>query len=539
MNLSGYTGSKGVRWLLAEAILLAMFQGAALGAVPSPGGTLSAILQPEPVTLTPVTNMAQPTQVVAGNIFDGLVYYDKDLALKPALAESWDVSADGLSIVFHLRKDVTWHDGKPFSAADVKWSLENVWKTIHPRNKTLFESVEKVETPDDYTVALTLSTPSLPILSVINGVGSVILPKHLYEGTDILNNPHNNAPVGTGAFIFKEWARGEYVLLEKNPSYWDKGKPYLDKIIFRIIPDASSRSAALEKGEVQYAPYNPVPFRDVDRLAKLPGLKVETHGYEWLSPLLYLDFNVENKYLQDVRVRRAIAHAIDRDALARVVWFGYGKPAISPVPSSLPAFFDASVPQYPFDLKKAEALLDEAGFKRGADGVRFTLGHDFLPYGDDYRRTGEFIKQALKRAGIEVDIRAQDSAAFIKRIYADRDFDTSLSYNNAFPDPQIGVVRAYWSGWLGTGTAWTNGSGYRNKEVDDLIDSAAVGGAPQKRIADLNRFQQIALTDLPTLPLLEIHFFTVYSSELQDVVLQGDQVYSTLKNVWFSKTPNK
>ncbi|MDR3230298.1 MAG: ABC transporter substrate-binding protein, partial [Synergistaceae bacterium] len=267
-----HTMSKSVRWFFVEMALLAMFQGVALGSVPGPGGTLSAILQPEPVTLTPVTNMAQPTQVVAGNIFDGLVYYDRDLTPKPALAESWDVSADGLNITFHLRKDVTWHDGKPFSAADVKWSLENVWKTIHPRNKTLFESVEKVDTPDAYTVVLTLSTPSLPVLSVINGVGSIILPRHLYEGTDILNNPYNNAPVGTGAFIFREWSRGEYIVLEKNPNYWDKGKPYLDKIIFRIIPDASSRAAALEKGEVQYAPYNPVPFRDVSRLAGLPGL---------------------------------------------------------------------------------------------------------------------------------------------------------------------------------------------------------------------------------------------------------------------------
>jgi peptide/nickel transport system substrate-binding protein len=466
------------------------------------------------------------------------VYYDKDLNPQPELAESWELSADGRRIVFHLRQGVKWHDGKPFTAADVKWSLENVWKTIHPRNKTLFENVLEVETPDAHTVILNLSTPSLPILSVINGVGSVILPKHLYEGTDILNNPHNNSPVGTGAFVFKEWKRGEYVLLEKNPDYWDKGRPYLDRIIFRIMPDASSRAAALEKGEAQYAPYNPVPFREVGRLAQLPGLKVETRGYEWLSPLMYLDFNVENKYLKDARVRRGIAHALDLNALTRVVWFGYGKPAISPVPSSLPAFFDADVPKYAFDLKKAEALLDEAGFKRGANGVRFTLGHDFLPYGDDYRRTGEFIKQSLKRVGIEVDIRSQDSAAFIKRIYADRDFDTSISYNNAFPDPQIGVVRAFWSGWLGTGTAWTNGSGYRNKEVDDLINAAAVEGNPQKRIEILKRFQQIVLTDLPTLPLLEIHFFTVYSSDLQDVVTQGDQVYSTLKKVWFVKDPD-
>lgn len=518
---------------LAAAVGPTHLRAAAAADGPVRGGALSIILQPEPVTLTPVANVAQPTQVVAGNVFDGLVTYGFDLKPAPQLAESWEVAPDGLTITFHLRKGVTWHDGKPFTASDVKWSLENVWKTIHPRNKALFENVSAVETPDDHTVVLKFSKPSLPIFSVLNGVGAPILPKHLYEGTDILNNPYNNKPVGTGPFVFKEWRKGEYLVLERNPAYWDAGKPYLDKLVFRVIPDAAARAAAIEKGEVQYAPFNPVPFRDVERLAALPNLKVETRGYEWLSPVLYFDLNVENPYLKDVRVRQAIAHAVDKAALAKVVWFGYGKPAVSPIPSTLAAFHDPSVPTYPFDPKKAEALLDEAGFKRGTDGVRFALTHDFLPYGDDYRRTGEFLKQALKRVGIEVAIRAQDSGAFIKRVYADRDFDISSSYNAAFPDPQIGVVREYWSGWLGTKTPWTNGSGYRNAQVDALIERAAVEGNPQARAADFRAFQQIVQRDVPTLPLLELKFFTVHAANLKGAVEQGDQVYSSLRNAWF------
>lgn len=521
--------------LAAAALVPATLACAADG--PKHGGTLTAIVQPEPVTLTPAFNTATPTQIVAGNIFDGLVYYDPALKPQPSLATDWKVAEDGLTISFNLRKGVKWHDGKPFSSADVKWSLENVWKTIHPRNKAIFENVAKVDTPDDNTIILHLSKPSLPILSVLNAVGAPILPKHLYEGTDILNNAYNNKPVGTGAFVFKEWKKGEYILLERNPDYWEPAKPYLDKVIFRIIPDAAARAAAIEKGEVQYATFNPVSFREVERLAKLPSLKVDTRGYDWLSPVLYLDFNVENQYLKDVRVRQAIAFALDKEALGKVVWYGYGKPAVSPVPTALTAFHDASVPKYPFDLKKAEALLDEAGFRRGSDGVRFTLNHDFLPYGDDYKRTGEYLKQALKRVGIEINIRAQDTAAFIKRVYADRDFDISSSYNGAFPDPQIGVVREYWSGWLGSKTPWTNGSGYRNAEVDGLIQAAAVEGNPKKRTEDFNRFQQIVQRDLPTLPLLELRFFTLHSSALKDVVLQADQSYGSLKNAWFDQAP--
>jgi peptide/nickel transport system substrate-binding protein len=288
---------------------------------------------------------------------------------------------------------------------------------------------------------------------------------------------------------------------------------------------------------VQYAAFNPVPFRDVERLAKLPGLKVDTRGYDWLSPLLYLDFNVDNPHCKDVRVRQAIAHALDKDAIGKVVWYGYGKPAISPVPSTLTAFHDASVPTYPFDLKKAEALLDEAGFKRGADGLRFTLNHDYLPYGDDYKRTGEYLKQALKRVGIEINIRGQDTATFIKRVYADRDFDISSSWNGAFPDPQIGVVRAYWSGWLGTKTPWTNGSGYRDAEVDSLIQAAAIEGNPAKRVEQFKRFQQIVLRDVPTLPLLELRFFTIHSASLKGAVSQADHSYGSLKNAWFDAPP--
>ncbi|MGM4964378.1 ABC transporter substrate-binding protein [Tardiphaga sp. 1201_B9_N1_1] len=521
--------------LAAVAVMPATPTCAADG--PKRGGTLTAIVQPEPVTLTPAFNTATPTQIVAGNIFDGLVYYDPELKPQPSLATEWKVAEDGLTISFNLRKGVKWHDGKPFSSADVQWSLENVWKTIHPRNKAIFENVAKVDTPDGNTIILHLSKPSLPILSVLNAVGAPILPKHLYEGTDILNNAYNNKPVGTGAFVFKEWKKGEYILLERNPDYWETAKPYLDKVIFRIIPDAAARAAAIEKGEVQYATFNPVSFREVERLAKLSSLKVDTRGYDWLSPVLYLDFNVENQYLKDVRVRQAIAFALDKEALGKVVWYGYGKPAVSPVPTALTAFHDASVPKYPFDLKKAEALLDEAGFKRGPDGVRFTLNHDFLPYGDDYKRTGEYLKQALKRVGIEINIRAQDTAAFIKRVYADRDFDISSSYNGAFPDPQIGVVREYWSGWLGSKTPWTNGSGYRNAEIDGLIQAAAVEGNPKKRTEDFNRFQQIVQRDLPTLPLLELRFFTLHSSALKDVVLQADQSYGSLKNAWFDQAP--
>ena len=142
-----------------------------------------------------------------------------------------------------------WHDGAPFTSADVAWSLMNVWKTLHGRGRATYANVERADTPDARTVVLHLSQPSPAIMNALAAAESQVLPRHRYEGTDVLTNPLNNAPVGTGPFRFKEWRRGSAVVVERNPDYWDAGKPYLDAIVMRFIPDGAGRSAALETGE--------------------------------------------------------------------------------------------------------------------------------------------------------------------------------------------------------------------------------------------------------------------------------------------------
>lgn len=501
---------------------------------PRAGGTLTAVIQPEPVILTSALNSAAPTGFFSANVFDGLVEYDNDFKLRPALAERWEVSRDSKTVTFHLRPNVKWHDGKPFTSADVKWTLENVWKTLHPRNQTLFGKVTQVDTPDALTVVLRFSEPSLAVLSSLNSNGAQVLPKHLYENTDILNNPYNNKPVGTGPFVFKEWSKGNYIVLERNPDYWDKGKPYLDKIVFKVIPDASARAAALEKGEVQYAPFSPVPLKDAQRLAQLPTLKLETRGYQWLSPWLFMDVNVDRPYFKDVRVRQALAHAINQDALNKVVWFGFGKPAVSPVVSTLGEFFNANVPKYPYDPAKAETLLDAAGLKRGADGSRLRIQIDYLPYGDDYKRSAEYIKQALKRVGIDVNVRTQDTPTYTRRVYGDRDFDLAVVWFAGFADPLVGVTRAYRADTVGKNIPWSNGSGYRGEEANRLIDQAQGSPSQAERVALFRKFQQVVQTDVPSIPLLELQFFTLQSANLRDTVSGVDQVYASLKRAWFA-----
>lgn len=499
---------------------------------PRPGGTLTALVQPEPTAMTSGINNTYANGVVSSNIFDGLVSYDAQFNPQPALATSWETSADGLTITFHLRHGVLWHDGQPFTSADVKFSLEEVWKKLHARGRVTFAAVNEVQTPDDYTAVFKLARPSPVIFSAINAVEGQILPKHVYAGTDIATNPHNLEPIGTGPFRFKQWARGQFIVLEKNPDYWDTGKPYVDKLVFRIIPDAAARAAALETGEVQYAPYNPVPLADVARLKALPELRIDTHGYEWQAPYYFIEFNLRRPELAKLPVRQAIAHAIDRQGLIDTVWYGFGQPADSPITSVVPRFHAPGLPNYAFDPALAERLLDEAGYPRGADSVRFKLNIDHQPFNDTFANTSEYIRQNLKRVGIDVTVRNQDLPTFLRRVYGQYDFDLDGGTFSGYADPQMGVLRQYWSKTIQAGIPWVNASNYRSADMDRLIEAIQASADGPQRIALFHDFQRLAQTDLPVLPLFEMRNFSVYSARLGGVSTAPDAALASLKNLW-------
>lgn len=274
-------------------------------AQPVRGGTVVVAMQSEPPTLTSAFNPAGFAEVVSTKVLEGLLTYDFDLTPLPALAESWSLSDDGLVYTFNLRRGVRWHDGEPFTSADVAFSLKEVWIKLHPRGSAIFANVTDVSTPDDHTLVFKVSEPSPAIMKALASYGSQILPRHIYEGTDITSNPANNAPIGTGPFKFVEWQRGNFTRYERNEDYWDTGKPYVDELIFRYIADAGARAAAMETGEAQLATFNPVPLNDVERLAGTGFLNVETKGYEYLSPIFLIELNQRGEYLGNRDVRRA------------------------------------------------------------------------------------------------------------------------------------------------------------------------------------------------------------------------------------------
>ncbi|MGR7997208.1 ABC transporter substrate-binding protein [Xanthobacter sp. ZOL 2024] len=499
---------------------------------PKAGGTLVAVLDPEPAGLVAGITISAPAVAVSSNIFDGLVDYDEGFKLRPALAKSWETSADGTTITFRLRDDVTWHDGTPFTAADVQYSLMEVTKKTHPRGNAVFANLTAVETPDPYTAVFRFSRPSPVVWSAFNGTETQILPKHLYEGTNPLTNPWNSKPIGTGAFIFKEWVKGDRIVLERNPNYWDKGRPYLDRVVFRIIRDPASRATALETGEAQYIPLNPVPLADVARIRASKDLVVETRGFEGPAQMYFFDFNLRREPFGDIRVRQAFAHALNPQALADTVFYGLAKPATGPVPSYQTQFYTADVPQYDYSLAKAEALLDEAGLRKGPDGVRLRIDHIPSAYGEDYRRAGEYFKQALKRIGIEVTLRNYDLPSYVKVVFTDYDFDTHSAWYSAYPDPQIGVQRRYWSQAIKKGTPSSNASGVADPEIDAVIARIQTEGNVEARNAQIRELQRLAQAKLPSVNLLELSFFRVYSRRLAGIEYGPFAGYQSLKTVW-------
>ncbi|MEZ2410337.1 ABC transporter substrate-binding protein [Bosea sp. RCC_152_1] len=517
---------------LAVALLLAFCQTPA-EAQPKRGGTLNMLVEPEPPALSTIAHTAGPSTKVSGKVLEGLLTYDYDLTPKPQLATEWSVSEDGLRYSFKLREGVLWHDGKPFTSADVAASIA-ILKQYHPRGRGTFANVVTVETPDPLRATIVLSKPAPYLITAFAASESPIVPKHIYEGSDPTTNPKNNAPIGTGPYVFKEWVRGSHIIYERNPNYWDKPKPYIDRLVVKFIPDAAARAVAFDAGTVDLGGETPVPLSELERLKQDPKIGIEDKGYSYSPSVQRIEFNFENKYLKDMRVRRAIAHAIDRRVILNTVWYGYGELTNTPISTRLTQFHDPSVKGYAFDPRKAEQLLDEAGFKRGADGVRFRLTHDFLPYGDGFRRTADYLRQALAKVGIEVTIRSQDFATYIKRVYTDRDFDfTNNSMGNTF-DPTVGVQRLYWSKNFKKGVPFSNGSGINNPEIDALLEAATVETDPIKRKQEFARFQQIIAEEIPSITILTVPNLTIYNRKVKDHTVGADGLNGNLAGVWIS-----
>ncbi|MBY3328835.1 ABC transporter substrate-binding protein [Rhizobium laguerreae] len=523
--------------LSTAGTLLPSFGARANEETPQSGGTLNFIVEPEPPTILALAHTAGGTQKVSPKITEGLLTYDFELTPKPQLATEWTIADDGLSYTFKLRPNVKWHDGKPFTADDVAYSIE-LLKQVHPRGRGTFANVTKVETPDPLTAIIRLSKPAPYLLRALYAAESPIVPKHVYENVGIADvpiNPNGSAPIGTGPFIFKEWVRGSHIILERNPDYWDAGKPYLDQIAIRFVPDDAARAAGFETGEFDIGGDNPIPLSDLERIKALPNIGVDSRGYETKGDLTQLIFNLDNEYLKDVKVRRAIAHAIDLDVILNTVWYGYGHISPTPISVFLPRYYDPWIKPYAFDLKAAEQLLDEAGYKRGADGIRFKLRLTHNSYNDGFKRVIEYLKQNLARIGIAGTIDSYDFSTYIQKVYKERVFDVTAEYLGNQFDPTLGVQRVYWSKNFKLGLPFSNASHYANPEVDRLLETASVEIDEDKRKQEFNAFQKIIADEVPVVNLIALENVTVFNKRVKNHTIGAEGVQANFAEVYIKE----
>ncbi|MGE5158114.1 MAG: ABC transporter substrate-binding protein, partial [Gemmatimonas sp.] len=487
---------------------------------------INTVIQPEPPGLMLAMIQNGPTQMVAGNIFEGLLRYSPTLEPLPGLAESWTISPDGKVYTFKLKPGVTWHDGKPFTSADVLFSVDML-KQTNARARNNLAVVDKVEAPDDLTVVFTLKEPFGPFIRIFE-VGSLpMIPKHLYAGTDWKTNPYNNAPIGTGPFMFKEWQKGSFIHLVKNPNYHEKGKPYINDIYWQVIPDAAARAVAFETGKVDVLPGGSVENFDVPRLSKLPGTCVTGKGWEFFSPLAWLWLNNRSGPLANKKVRQAIMYAIDRNFAKNVIWNGFGKVATGPSASTT-KFYTDDVPKYDYDPAKAKALLKEAGYH--GEKIRLLP----LAYGETWQRWAEAVKQNLQDVGMNIEMVATDVAGGNQKI-ADWDYDIAFTYLYQYGDPALGVSRNYITSAIAKGQVFNNVEGYSNPEVDRLFAAGAVATSDSQRQAIYDKVQKILVDDVPVAWLLELQFPTITRCKIKNLITTAIGVNDGFRDAWIDK----
>jgi len=493
---------------LAGGMIATLATSLAAQAQPKTGGTLVVGTTQKPRHLNPAVQSGVATAVPGTQIFASPLRYDENWKPLPYLAESWSVSDDGLSVTLSLVKGAKFHDGKPITSEDVAFSIMTV-KANHPF-KTMFAPVTKVDTPDASTAIIRLSQPHPAILLALSPALCPILPKHVYgDGQDVKSHPANSKPVGSGPFKLVEFKPGEHIILERNPDFFVKGRPYLDRIIIKNYKDTKSLMLATESGEVQLTPFV-TGSRDIVRMKKNQNLVVTEKGYAAVGPINWLAFNHANEILKHKKVRQAISFAVDRNFITKALHAGASRRATGPIAPESP-FYTAEVEAYDYDVAKANKLLDEAGYPNKG-GKRFSLNLDYIPaFAEHQKNVAEYLRSALKKVGIDIVLRAvPDFPSWAKRV-STHDFDMTMDIVFNWGDPVIGVHRTYLTSNIRKGVIWSNTQSYSNPKVDEILDKAGKETDFEKRKALYKEFQQIVADELPVAWFNLLPYHTAYS----------------------------
>ena len=474
-------------------------------------GTVTFLMDAAPTNLDPRIGADAYSEHVHGLIFSSLLGRDDKMNPTPDLATSWEIP-DPLTYVFHLRHGVKFHDGRGLTSADVKYTFDTILAgPLKTPKRGSLKTVASIEAPNAYTVIFHLREPYASLLWTLTTPGIGVVPAG--SGSDFAEHP-----VGTGPFKFVSYTVDEQIVLERNPDYFGT-IPQIQDLHMKIVTDALVRALELRKGSADATINSLTPDMAVT-LAKEQGVRVDQQPG---TSLAYLAFNFEDPILGKREVRQALAYATDRDTIIKYLLRGQARPASSLLPPNHWAF-DSDVPQYNFDPQRAEALLDQAGLKRGPDGVRVRLTLK-TSTDESTRLMSEAIAEQWKRVGVVLELRPLEFATLYVDITRGTFQIYSLRWVGANNDPDI---FDYVFNSKKTPPDGANRGRYRNPELDALLNQARVEMDREKRKELLSRIQNIIATDEPYINLWYVDNVCVHRDRLTNIQISPDGSYDFL-----------
>jgi peptide/nickel transport system substrate-binding protein len=478
---------------------------------------LVMIIESSPTNLDPRVGIDAYSERIDALIFDDLLDRDDHLNVTPALAERWEIP-DPLTYIFHIRHGVKFHDGRALTSRDVKWTFDSLLQgKIRTTKSAAYRYVDRVEAPDDYTIVFRMKEPFSTLLWNLSDGAMGIVP----YGTLAEMTTH---PVGSGPFRFVSAEQDNEVIVERNDDYWgDKAR--VSRVRFVVVPDTTTRALELRKGSADIAS-NALTSDMVLALEKEPNLVVQRAPGTALS---YLAFNLRDPILRDVRVRQALAYAIDRQPMIQYLWRDFAQPAASILPPQSWAY-DADVPKYAFDPEKARQILDAAGYLP-ENGVRFHIAMKTSTE-ESTRLMVAVLQQQLRDVGIALDIRTFEFATFFADVTSGAYQMYSLRWIGGNEDPDIFEYAFHSEKFPPHGA---NRSFYVNPRLDALIKEGRSETDPVRRKAVYAEIQTILATDLPYINLWFLDNVLVHTRRVRNLTLNPSGNYDFLKTAEISR----
>lgn len=470
----------------------------------SEGKTVIVGLQGDPASFNPTAMPDDWGYYVAENMFSRLTKLNWNGEAIPDLAESWEVSEDGLTVTFHLHQDAKWSDGEPVTSADVKWTFDKI-VADQAYLSSYLGSVESIEAVDDYTVVFHMTSPDAALFSNIAFLGSFIMPEHVYEGQDWMTcEAATTSPVTSGPFSLEEYQQGVSVTLAANKEYYG-GAPAYDKLIYQIIPDGNTAVQAYNNGELDIlgimAPASQIPALE----SAQDSVVVRNMNFG----RYYFGFNVKSDALADVKVREAITLAVNREEIVEKAFGssgqlaeGYYTPAVEWAYNA-----DAKIPE--FDPARAQELLEEAGLTKDSDGYYLTLSIATFNL-EPFTNIAQIMQANLEEIGVKLNINTMEAAAYMEVSADEKGYDLFAMGGQVGPDPSMFYHR------IGTNGSM-NFSHYSNAEVDAMFDEAAVLTDQTARGDLYKKIQDVCAEEFLIVPISEDIGINVYKSYLTNL----------------------